>query len=165
MRFVSLLLSLALLSNAATTIQAQAPASPGPDSSAPGISLTIATKQSTYKAGETILVSIVLKNIAGGQYCENHFLETGEAELNGYEVRLVGTNGLILPLISMPRERGMRSRGKLCIDNGATIKESLSLNQHADLTKPGTYQISVNHLDHRNNARILSNVISVTLIP
>jgi hypothetical protein len=73
--------------------------------------------------------------------------------------------GKTMPLIRKARERGMRSRGKLCIDSGATIKESLFLDSLVDLGRSGVYRISVRHLDHGRNARVTSNSISAAIAP
>jgi hypothetical protein len=127
------------------------------------ISLSIATKQSTYKVGQKVLINIIVKNVSDEQYCENHFLETGEAELNGYQPDVSSPNKESLPLLSKARDKGMRSRGKRCIDPGETLNESLSLNQLVDLSAVGVYQISVTHVDRGSNMRLSSNIISITI--
>jgi hypothetical protein len=128
------------------------------------ISLAIAAKQNTFKVGETILLNIAVKNISTDNYCENHFLETGEAELNGYDVDVRGSDGKIYPSIPISRDRWRRSRGKLCIKPGEILKELLSVNQIADLSGPGVYQIQVDHMDG-GHIHARSNSITVSVTP
>jgi hypothetical protein len=143
--------------------ESQSPAVASNSSDNPRIALSITTKLSTYKPGEKVLINIIVKNVSDKQYCENHFWETGEAELNGYSLEVVDANGNNLPLIPQTRERGMRSRGNLCFDPGSTIKESLLLDRLVDLNTPGVYRISVGHIDHGKNVRVISNNILVTI--
>jgi hypothetical protein len=129
------------------------------------IALAIATQSDTYKIGEAVLLKILVKNISSGDYCESHFLETGEAELNGYDVYVRDSGGTVRPQIPLSRERLRRSRGKLCIKPDEILKESLVVNQVVDLSTPGVYQISVNHLDRETNIHMRSNSITVTITP
>lgn len=164
-RLANMLPSVVLLLSVQVACHAQS-SEIAPDASGPTrFTLSIATKQSTYKVGEKILVSIILKNISDEKYCENHFLETGEADLNGYRVSVVTAGGVPLLLVPRPKYQGMRSRGKLCIDPGKSHAESIILNQIVDLSAAGVYQIHVDHLDGEKNAPVDSNKINVTITP
>lgn len=165
MKMLCALLGAVLLLPAPATSAAQSAESDSARSDSARFSLTITSKQNTFKSGEIILLNLVVKNTSDQEYCENHFLETGNAEWNGYEVEVRGMNGVALPLMPKPRLRGMRSRGKLCIKPGETLKESLSVDQLVDLKAPGVYQIQVDHVDRGANTHVQSNIIHVTVTP
>ena len=163
MKPIYALTSFVLLHFIPLAIEAQTSAPISPVLTTERFSLLIATKQSTYKVGEKILVNVSLKNISDEQYCENHFLETGEAELNGYHPNVINASGETLALINKRRERGMRSRGNVCINPGEILKEVLSIDQLVNINAPGIYQIQVDHLDRGNNVYVHSNSVSVTI--
>jgi hypothetical protein len=128
------------------------------------VSLTISTKENTFKLGAPIPVAIVVKNVSNGEYCELHLLETGKAEMNGYLVDVRDSDGKTYPrILQQGRPRG--SIVKLCLSPGELRKESLSVDQIVNLTAPGTYVIRVEHLDREANIHMWSNSISVTITP
>jgi hypothetical protein len=115
--------------------------------------------------GETLLLNIAVRNISTDDYCESHFLETGEAELNGYDVDVRDSSGKAYSLKPILAGRWRRSRGNLCIKPGKTFKESLSVDQVVDLSAPGVYKIQVDHFDRGNSTHVRSNSITVTVTP
>jgi hypothetical protein len=140
------------------------PPAPSPVASGnPSISLTISTKQQEYKVGESILVNIVRANISDARYCESHALETGTAELNGYNVTASDDTGSLYPRIKKPFPRGMRSTGRLCLEPGQSRKEQLVADSLVNMSQAGIYHIQVNHLDREAGVRVVSNTITVTV--
>jgi hypothetical protein len=162
-RLLGAISSIALLLMTSTTGKAQPRALASAAAGTPRITLSITTNHDTYKVGEKVLVNIFVRNSSDEEYCENHFLETGEADINGYHPVVLGPNGEELLLIARVKERGMRSRGKLCIGPGETLRESLYLNQLVDLSAAGVFQIAIDHLDRENDVRARSNLITFTI--
>jgi hypothetical protein len=165
MKLSHVLLSVTFLLSVCAVSESQLPAPLSSDAGSERISVTIATKQGTFKVGDNILLSITVKNISEGIYCEGHYLETGEAELNGYDVHIINSNGTTYSIKPIERGRLKRSRGKVCINPGGNLKEKLSVEQLVDLSAPGVYQIQVDHHDREANIRVRSNSITVTVMP
>jgi hypothetical protein len=127
------------------------------------ISITIATKQKEFKVGSPIILNIIVKNISEYKYCEHQRVETSEAELNEYYPIVKDASGRFLPRLVRSYPKGMRSAGLLCLVPGEISKESLFIDQLADVSSPGVYTVQIEHVDHGTNTPVHSNSITITI--
>jgi hypothetical protein len=148
----------------------QSDASSGDQAAKNRISITTSVRQSSFKVGDPIILTIIVKNISEYRYCEKSIVETNHAEWNGYGVTVKDAAGNEVPRISKPllplrqRPELSASRGMLCIAPGDTFKEGLMVDQIVNVSEPGTYYVRVIHRDQGTDTDIATNVIQIKIM-
>ena len=159
MKTVRAMMALMVLVCVVQTVSAQAQSS---NSKEGHTELTIAVKKDSVAVGDKLTLYITLKNMHKDRYCHRVVNEEGMAELNGYEIEVTDSKGIILPLLNKKHPRGVSYSGQ-CLENSKTTSEEMVVNQLVDISQPGVYHIRVSHLDIVSNETVWSNSITLTI--
>ncbi len=126
------------------------------------ISITINAEKATVAPGEHLSLLISTTNLYLKPYCTDEIREHDHAEINGYNVEVVDTSGVVLP-VSKGKIPKMGSLTTRCTEPGKSFTKKIVVDQIAELPRPGVYHIRVSHRDALGGTTVWSNTISVTM--
>lgn len=130
-------------------------------------SLTIATKESTVRAGSPVLVEVKMENKSDHDLAVYRAV-SGDLDQGGwvYKVSVRDTKGVEPPQTKFAQSVGVAgSGGYVSLRPEKTLTDRCNVAKLYDLSRPGNYTIQVERLDEQSKAFVKSNTITVTVTP
>ena len=159
----------------------------------PPFSLTIRTTQDVVTAGSEVRVVITLTNISDHDIYDSVPVTSSPAGENYYGIEIRDDKGVRAPLTRFgyiargekpPPDKPAQSQNgnadqtrdwggsfysgselTVTVEPGKDSYAAIIANQQYDLSRPGKYSIQVSHWDYESKTIVLSNTITVTVVP
>ena len=141
---------------------------PAPVTGGAASSIAISGPPGEVRVGADVPVTITLKNVSDRQILFAHKPGQDSAEFS-YEVEVKNETGRVVPPTAYGREAREAKRRQEEVSTvdylqpGGTTVQTMHLQKVVSFSRPGRYTVQVSRRDSAKGARVLSNVISITV--